>query len=173
MLKNIFQFKRVRALIALSMLSLGGCTDLTLLGDRLHEYSCKGLPDKPSCKSAREVYEQTNHINSFETGTSNVKQGPANAEKKGDSVEPSSSQTEYRPQSHLGASLVPGQIVPVRTSPTVMRIWFAPWETADGDLHMPSMVFSEIQQRTWQIGLPNSVKSNIITPLNKTRYYME
>lgn len=41
---------------------------------------------------------------------------------------------------------------PIRTPAKVMRIYIAPWVGKDGDLTMPTYVFTEIEPRRWTIG---------------------
>lgn len=42
--------------------------------------------------------------------------------------------------------------LPLRMPAEVMRIWIAPWVNKDGDLELSSYVFTELRERTWQIG---------------------
>ena len=39
----------------------------------------------------------------------------------------------------------------IRSDPTVIRIWLAPWEDADGDLHDQSYVYLQIDSGRWLI----------------------
>lgn len=40
---------------------------------------------------------------------------------------------------------------PIRTPPVVLRVWFAPWEDSDGDLHDQSYVFVAVNNGRWLI----------------------
>jgi conjugal transfer pilus assembly protein TraV len=40
---------------------------------------------------------------------------------------------------------------PIRTAPKVVRVWFAPWEDTDGDLHDQAYVYLPIDSGRWQI----------------------
>ncbi len=44
--------------------------------------------------------------------------------------------------------------IPLRIPPKIIRIWFAPWEDADGDLHQGGYLYSEISdpRGRWIIG---------------------
>lgn len=56
---------------------------------------------------------------------------------------------------------------PVRIPPKVVRIWIAPWEDSDGDLHQPEFIFSEIldKKSRWVMGEKgNSVATQIMAP---------
>jgi len=56
--------------------------------------------------------------------------------------------------------------IPVRTPAVVMRVWVAPYEDKHGDLHLAGLIFTEIEQRTWQIGAPGGgAPSNLMDPL--------
>jgi conjugal transfer pilus assembly protein TraV len=41
--------------------------------------------------------------------------------------------------------------VPLRTRPSVMRIWIAPWEDADGDLHEGAWIAMRLDDGHWNI----------------------
>ena len=41
--------------------------------------------------------------------------------------------------------------VPLRTRPSVMRIWIAPWEDADGDLHEGAWLAMRLDDGRWNI----------------------
>jgi conjugal transfer pilus assembly protein TraV len=41
--------------------------------------------------------------------------------------------------------------VPLRTRPNVMRIWIAPWEDADGDLHEGAWIAMRLDDGRWNI----------------------
>jgi conjugal transfer pilus assembly protein TraV len=41
--------------------------------------------------------------------------------------------------------------VPLRTRPNVMRIWIAPWEDADGDLHEGAWIAMRLDDGGWNI----------------------
>lgn len=40
---------------------------------------------------------------------------------------------------------------PIRTPPKIVRIWFAPWEDTDGDLHDQSYVYLQVDFGRWMI----------------------
>ena len=40
---------------------------------------------------------------------------------------------------------------PIRTNPTILRVWIAPWEDTDGDLHDQSYIYLPIDSGRWQI----------------------
>jgi hypothetical protein len=44
---------------------------------------------------------------------------------------------------------------PYRTAAQVLRIWIAPWEDEDGDLHLGSRVYTEVEGRRWLVAEPH------------------
>lgn len=54
-----------------------------------------------------------------------------------------------------GSPNLPGKVSsagdPIRTSPQIMRIWIAPWEDADGDLHDQSYLYVITRPGRWDI----------------------
>ena len=40
---------------------------------------------------------------------------------------------------------------PIRSAPRILRVWFAPWEDADGDLHDQSFVYLPVDAGRWLI----------------------
>ena len=40
-----------------------------------------------------------------------------------------------------------GTKIPLRVPPKIIRVWIAPWEDSDGDLHQPGYIFSEINAK--------------------------
>ncbi len=40
---------------------------------------------------------------------------------------------------------------PIRSAPRILRVWFAPWEDNDGDLHDQSYVYLGVDAGKWQI----------------------
>ena len=55
--------------------------------------------------------------------------------------------------------------MPVRTNAMVMRIWIAPWEDKEGDLHAPGLVFKEIVGRRWNFGEAQYKAGRYMSPL--------
>lgn len=41
--------------------------------------------------------------------------------------------------------------MPVRSAPYVLRVWVAPWEDADGDLHDQHYLFAVVNHGKWQL----------------------
>jgi conjugal transfer pilus assembly protein TraV len=58
-----------------------------------------------------------------------------------------------------------GQPLPIRTQPVVMRIWVAPWEDDAGDLHADGYIYTEIEERRWNLGGRYKGPQKSFTPL--------
>jgi conjugal transfer pilus assembly protein TraV len=58
-----------------------------------------------------------------------------------------------------------GQPLPIRTQPVVMRIWVAPWEDDAGDLHADGYIYTEIEDRRWNLGGRYKGPQKSFTPL--------
>ena len=59
---------------------------------------------------------------------------------------------------------------PIRLPPRIIRMWVAPWEDGDGDLHQPSYIYSEISPKKgrWLFGEKELVTTQpILRPVEK------
>lgn len=119
------------------------------LGEK--QYACPGRPDGFTCKSALEVYDLTDR-DEWQTEVETEREG--NVEGRGARLEVSAAPpiavAAYPPplpEMNTGA-------IPLRTPARVLRISIAPWEDDSGDLHMPGLVYTEVEDRRWQVGLP-------------------
>ena len=60
---------------------------------------------------------------------------------------------------------------PVRVQPRVVRLWVAPWEDSDGDLHMGGFIYAEVAgKRRWVLGektldIDSRVGPKLMSPL--------
>lgn len=119
------------SLVSLPLI-LGGC----VIGSA--EYGCPGMPEGVVCASAHDVYEMT--------GRGETTPGSKSRKSKPDTVSPPT-QTAYLPE-------MSGGVIPLRTPARVMRIWINAWEGKNSDLQVFGLVYTEIEPRRWQIGLP-------------------
>ena len=55
--------------------------------------------------------------------------------------------------------------MPIREAPQVMRVWVAPYNDENDDLHWPSYVFTEITKRRWSIGEQAAAETVVLTPM--------
>lgn len=143
------------AILLLLLFLTSGCSGMLGIGSS--KYACPGYPDGATCLSAREVYELTDFKDSLEGyNEEDSQQGPHQIEH-----EP--------PMPSATTSLIRGFSVegdiPVRTPAQVMRIWISPWVDREGNLHMPSYVFTEIEPRKWTFGEAERNKMLLLSPL--------
>lgn len=143
------QTMRGRFLGCLMLLPLAGCG---YLGQ--DEYGCAGMPDGVQCLSAAKVYEAT-HTRDALGPTEASKQAPASQAPIAPALPP-----QWAPAPDLSEGKVA-----LRTPAQVMRVYVAPWEDDKGSLHLPGMVFAEIEPRRWQVGLRQEDESRLLKPL--------
>ncbi|TAL51416.1 MAG: type IV conjugative transfer system protein TraV [Methylovulum sp.] len=141
--------------IALIAATLQGCSSL---GIGKSDFSCPGGIDGVRCLSARQVYEATESSDYVKTRAEENQTG-ANANKQSVPV-----------VAKVGSAQVAvpriGQPVPIRTQAKVMRIWIAPWEDNDGDLHANGYIYTEIERRKWNLGQPFNSPGTALSPLS-------
>ncbi len=117
--------------------ALAGCAS-SMSGIGGHEsYACKA-PEGALCTSVSGVYTNSAHGTARATPVTAAKASP--------------------PAAYGASSLVPGapalSVPPgaaVRSSPRVLRVWIAPWEDSDGDLHEEAVVHVVVDTGRWLI----------------------
>ena len=128
------------------------------LGIGQSSYSCPGGVDGVRCMSARQVYQATE-------SSDYVK--PANAPGEEDKSTLAASSANNIPQENRQITVLSiEQPIPIRTQAKVMRIWMAPWEDDDGDLHADGYLYTEIESRRWNLGERFKSPGGAISPLN-------
>jgi len=140
-------------LLAATILALSGCS---YLGIGQGDFSCPGGIDGVRCMSARQVYQATESSDYVKVAGDKDKQGESNIANQTPVNHPMNSQVA-----------VPSieQPVPIRTQAKVMRIWMAPWEDDDGDLHADGYLYTEIESRKWNLGERFRSPGTAISPL--------
>ena len=152
-----------RVLLCAAILGLTGC------GAIFPYESSGGCPQTENgvCAGLRTVYNGTNVKDHL--GPSDLAPAPARASSPPatQSGQPAGASPASAASGADGASVptaLPGYAgvlpvsmtgdggLPLRTMPTVMRIWIAPYVDAAGDLEMPGYVFTELTARQWQFG---------------------
>lgn len=152
--------RRLNSVAALLLSGLiTGCANMGL-GEK--QYACPGRPDGFTCKSALEVYELTDG----DDWTSEIEAQRASDDSGGTALPPRATlATRVVPVSRPALPEMNTGAIPLRTPARVVRIWIAPWEDEEGDLHMPGLVYTEIEKRRWQVGLPQTDERGAIRPL--------
>lgn len=151
---------RVPLILAVAVLS--GCSAMSgfsgLAGSK-SQLTCKA-PDGVTCSSV-----SGNYANSLADNLpGQMPQTPAEAAgKKG---EPSS-----HPLPDVNSYVSPRDLVtpssgdPVRMAPLVLRVWFAPWEDRDGDLHDQHYVYTVVHTGKWLIDASRDAIANKYRPV--------
>lgn len=137
------------------LLLLGGCaSDLTGIGgsDKL---ACKA-PDGVTCSSLSGVY-----ANALADNLPGLQQKHEKGSSTGSFLEMSgqgsktSGDLYHQKRSFTATTGITGQTpssgAPIFTKPEVVRIWVAPWEDAEGDLHDQSFMYVVANDGRWAI----------------------
>lgn len=124
--------------------SLAGCVTFGS-----EEYGCPGMPPGVKCKSAKQVYEDS--ING--EGDDSVGGRERVTLDRWPNAPWTNPPTLDAPQ-------------PLRAPPKIMRIWVTPFEDKNGDLHMPGLVYVEVEPRHWLVGDREVETSGRLTPLD-------
>lgn len=113
---------------------LVGCASTMTGLDGGSQFSCKA-PDGVTCSSLSGVYANAvaNNLPALR------KNG------KGESTD----KVETKQSDITGRAPVSGD--PIRTQPKVLRVWIAPWEDTDGDLHDQSFIYVMTDPGRWKI----------------------
>ncbi|MCW5323676.1 type IV conjugative transfer system protein TraV [Verminephrobacter aporrectodeae subsp. tuberculatae] len=117
-----------------AVVALSGCSSMSGF-DAKSEFSCKA-PDGILCESMSGIYAnaQAKNLPSQHVARSEVP------------VELS--------QAKAGSNVMTKPIysgTPIRSAPRLLRVWFAPWEDTDGDLHDQSYVYLPVDSGRWLI----------------------
>jgi conjugal transfer pilus assembly protein TraV len=130
---------------------------LILLSSCGGHLSCKNSVGGVTCESLTTAYEHRYDTPGPGEGTDEAKEKEVHHEQNGPSTE-------------IVKRLALDNSVPLRIPPKIIRIWIAPWEDADGDLHQPGYIFSEINDRRgrWIFGEKETSSSQpMLYPLNE------
>ena len=134
-------------LIWSAALSLSGCASYFNTGET-DKFACPGIPNGVSCATPREAYNlshgstpDTRPVDSAGSATIG-KSAPA----------PDASPVGASPMADFGRAVRGNEPRAVREAATVMRIKIFPWVDQNDDLHMGSVLFTEIQARRWSFG---------------------
>lgn len=144
-------------------LSLTGCS--TMSGyDGSSNFSCKA-PDGVSCSSLSGVYANANQNNlpGLQEATENKKNNKENT--SADKANPSVLQAGLH-TGVIGEPLNSGDSI--YTPSEVLRVWIAPWQDEDGDLHDQSYIYMVANYGRWAIEHNQHRIMNEYQPTNLT-----
>ena len=132
--------------LLLFALALSGCAS-TLSGvGGADGYACKA-PEGAMCTSVSGVY-------------ANTAQGMQKLTKPAEKKSPPAAPAIYGASSIAPGKLAPASSTPIRSNPRVLRLWIAPWEDADGDLHEEALVHMVVDPGRWLIEHVRPVSRN-------------
>lgn len=117
--------------------ALCGCASLSGY-DATDKFACKA-PEGILCESMTGIYENAQQ--------QNLPGQKVNL--KGKAAAASSDTNTTAASSVLTKPISSG--TPIRSAPRVLRVWFAPWEDTDGDLHDQSYVYLPVNAGRWLI----------------------
>jgi conjugal transfer pilus assembly protein TraV len=142
---------RLRPLATLaSCLTLAGCMSMSGLGGK-DEYACNA-PAGVACDSVAGTYANaiSNNLPSQRKATSVPKAAPpaATGERMAAIATPQ-----------------PPLDTPLRSAPRILRLWFKPWEDADGDLYDQGYVYVQVDDGQWLIEHAHSTIREAYQPL--------
>jgi conjugal transfer pilus assembly protein TraV len=129
--------RHLGSVLALAAAALSGCAStLSGLGGT-ETYACKA-PDGVMCKSVSGVY-------------ANSIQGPLRPTQSAPEKPASGAPSTYR-ASPLAPPTAPGAATSaIRSNPRLLRVWIAPWQDSDGDLHEAGYVHMLVDAGRWLI----------------------
>ncbi len=148
---------KLSALVVASILS--GCASL---GE--NEYGCKGMPEGSICDDPIVVYEHSHDVNDLEKirtypddeneDTDEASNGTDSYFGDGDKKKKKEKQSEETVVMVKSKQLIvnPLSPKPVLEPASIMRIWMAPWNDNNDDLHWPGYIFTEVTPRRWSFG---------------------
>lgn len=118
-------------------------------------YACKEKISElgEGCKKISEVYEEK-MIGTEPQRKEEGKEEKKKSKKKEEKREGKAEQKVPTEATEVVRNLAYEEEKPVRLPPRVIRIWIAPWEDSDGDLHQSSFIYSEISPKRgrWLFG---------------------
>jgi len=143
--RDRLQLAAIAGLLGL-MGSFSGCSNLSGLGGSA-EMTCAAPPGVP-CQSVSGV-----HANAS-AGTL-PSQRAASTPFVAGATTVQAAQAAGQPQPRMTPLLAAGDdgaaLGAIRSDPTLIRIWIAPWEDTDGDLHSDSYVYLQVDSGRWLI----------------------
>lgn len=129
---------RLTILAALGVVALSGCSSMSGY-DAKTEFACKA-PDGILCESMTGIYANAQQ--------KNLPGQRVNRHNDGDAA-PADLSRAKEGNGVLTKPIYSG--TPIRSAPRVLRVWFAPWEDSDGDLHDQSYVYLPVDSGRWLI----------------------
>ena len=145
--KGLLRGVRLGAAAVVTMglvVAIAGCTSLSGY-DSKDSFSCKA-PDGVLCASMTGIYANAQQNNL--PGQNVHKPVSSTSMPDGDT-----SASPANGRSDMGTAMTNplSSGTPIRSAPRILRMWFAPWEDSDGDLHDQSYVYLQVDSGKWLI----------------------
>lgn len=137
---------------------------LILLPACAPKYACKDSINGVKCQTVTQVYD------SLEGGASVVVKPAAKDIESKETRGPAQPLPPKNDSDEVMRHLSLDENKPVRQPPTIIRIWIAPWEDSEADLHQPEYIYSEISNRKgrWLFGERQTAIGNpVFTPMQR------
>ena len=126
--------------LALGAVAVSGCAS-TLSGlDAKDSYGCRA-PEGVSCISVSGNYANSNPGGPLSRGRS----APAKSSPETPTIYGASSVAYVEPSAPSAVTSA------IRSSPRLLRVWIAPWEDSDGDLHEEAYIHMVVDTGRWLI----------------------
>jgi len=149
--------------LSIALLSLAGCSTLSGL-DGKSSFSCKA-PDGVSCSSLSGVY-----ANATQNNLPGLQVKKAENKEKAKREETAQDQMSPPPlpvvRNMAIAGNAPSSGDPIHAPSKILRVWIAPWEDDDGDLHDQSYVYMMADFGRWVIEHNRRSIMNAYQPVN-------
>jgi conjugal transfer pilus assembly protein TraV len=139
------RLKPVPIAIVLAALVLGGCA-----GEPSRQAAQSGRTEPPGVLDALQTYQR-----------SGVHDAGGQRTRKPSPLVPATNELAAAPLVSK-----PEEPLPTREPARIMRIWIAPWEDAEGNLHGASHVYTELTPRRWHLDAADrGAAAPVLTPL--------
>lgn len=148
------------ASIGAAVISTTACTHIGPGASNFQE--CPTATNGVACMSARQVYQATDDRDQLSSDDMPSKKRRKKSRKRSADAY---SQAQYRPYRHAPTLPAVNGPIPVRTPSEVMRIRLNYWQSTDGNLHVPGYIYTEIEERRWQMGLKAPGRAPQLHPL--------
>lgn len=136
---NAHHMSRLVALLG-GAVSLAGCMSLSGLSGN-SSYACKA-PDGVTCQSVSGTYANAVANN---LPAQRARATPAAAPNLAPPASAASTPTARN------APADAAQVLPLRSAPRILRLWFKPWEDADRDLYDQGYVYVQVDGGRWLV----------------------
>lgn len=160
--------------LAFSVGILSGCT----VGQS--EFNCSAGDDNALCGSSRTIYRATDGELKENTTLTYIKDGKVHQTTLAELDKLKNPNAQPLQKSKISEiSNSKGQLnqgVPfsfsydgkvLRKEVQVLRIWIAPWVDKSDDLHLSTLVYTDIENRKWEVGTPDETQASSPTKVIK------